>query len=81
MEHWRARANPGNNGPNGFGFAPGDDGPGDNGNWNNQQDSDNSGNEVDDDYQRSGAGHCTSHSSSCNTTGGPFNILNPNRRL
>ena len=26
-EVWRAR-NPGNNGPNGFGFAPGDDGPG-----------------------------------------------------
>jgi hypothetical protein len=34
-EVWRER-NPGNNGPNGFGFAPGDDGPGGNGNWNNQ---------------------------------------------
>jgi hypothetical protein len=61
---------------NGFGFAPGDDGPGGNGNWNNQQDLDNSGNEGDGDYQGSGAGHYNSHSS-CNTTGGPFNILNP----
>jgi hypothetical protein len=42
-EVWRER-NPGNNGPNGFGFAPGDDGPGGSGNWNNQQDPDNSGN-------------------------------------
>jgi hypothetical protein len=62
--------------PNGFGFAPGDDGPGGNGNWNNQQDPDNSRNEGDGDYQGSGAGHYNSHTS-CNTSGGPFSILNP----
>jgi hypothetical protein len=31
----------GNNGSNGFGFAPGDDGPDGNGNWNSHQDPDN----------------------------------------
>jgi hypothetical protein len=53
-EHWRAR-NPDNNGPNGFGFAPGDDGPGGNGNWNNQQDPDNGGNEGEDGHAYQGS--------------------------
>jgi hypothetical protein len=35
--------------------ATGDDGPGGNGNWNNRQDPDNSGNEGDGDYQRAAA--------------------------
>jgi hypothetical protein len=51
-ETWRERT-PGNNGPNGFDFAPGDDGPGGNGNWKKQQDPDNSGNGGDDDHQGS----------------------------
>jgi hypothetical protein len=65
----------------------GDGGPGGNGNWNNQQDPDNGGNEGEDDCQGSGASgallvahtvaqwHYNSHIS-CSTTGA-FSILNP----
>jgi hypothetical protein len=61
---WRARNPGGNNGPNGFGFAPSDDGPDGNGNWNSEQ--------LSRPRQRrkrrrrrlpsSGTGHCNSHS-------------------